>query len=370
MAWTKPQYTSTEINAAAKGIIVPDINDLDAVLEWAQHYENRLNIVNNFRAVHAYPLNTFQINLRSAARKIDDGALIAQRTKRLASISIKLARFPKMKLSQMQDIGGCRAVLKSVAAVRQLDTYYAKVTQFKHKLSARDDYITSPKPSGYRGIHYVYRYFSDKPATEIYNGLKIEMQLRSLYQHAWATAVETVGTFIGESLKTDFGPAEWKRFFALMGSVIAIRERSPTVPGTPSTLPELIEELRFFVEDLHVTNRLTAYGEALRTIEDGSLEGHFFVLKLYPAEERLVVTGYPRNDLDAAQQDAALAEVTVPGKPTPDVVLVSVDSVAALRRAYPNYFADTRAFVQLMNQALSGKQRRIFSGPLKIAIGS
>jgi hypothetical protein len=40
----------------------------------------------------------------------------------------------------------------------------------------------------------------------IYNDLKIEMQLRSQYQHAWATAVETVGTFIGQALKSSIGP--------------------------------------------------------------------------------------------------------------------------------------------------------------------
>ena len=44
-------------------------------------------------------------------------------------------------------------------------------------------------PSGYRGVHLIYRYNSDRK-TE-YNTLLIEMQLRSQLQHAWATAVET-----------------------------------------------------------------------------------------------------------------------------------------------------------------------------------
>ena len=34
--------------------------------------------------------------------------------------------------------------------------------------------------------------------------------------------------------------------------------------------------------------------------------------------------------------------------------------LASLRRAYPNYFADTRVFLELMRQALSGKQKRIY----------
>jgi hypothetical protein len=33
-------------------------------------------------------------------------------------------------------------------------------------------------------------------------------------------------------------------------------------------------------------------------------------------------------------------------------VLVSVDSVASLRRAYPNYFADTHMFLEIVSEAL------------------
>ncbi len=42
------------------------------------------------------------------ARKFDRQAVIAQRTKRLVSIGTKLYYNPKMKLTQMQDVGGCR----------------------------------------------------------------------------------------------------------------------------------------------------------------------------------------------------------------------------------------------------------------------
>jgi hypothetical protein len=35
-----------------------------------------------------------------------------------------------------------------------------------------------------------------------------------------------------------------------------------------------------------------------------------------------------------------------------DAVLVSVDSIDALRRAYPNYFLDTELFIDALNRAL------------------
>jgi ppGpp synthetase/RelA/SpoT-type nucleotidyltranferase len=43
-------------------------------------------------------------------------------------------------------------------------------------------YIEAPKESGYRGTHLVYRYYSDRSAT--WNGLSIEIQVRSRLQHA------------------------------------------------------------------------------------------------------------------------------------------------------------------------------------------
>ena len=36
-----------------------------------------------------------------------------------------------------------------------------------------------------------------------------------------------------------------------------------------------------------------------------------------------------------------------------DVVLVASDSLASLRRAFPNYFGDTRTFVEELNRLLS-----------------
>jgi len=60
------------------------------------------------------------------------------------------------------------------------------------------------------------------------------MQIRSQLQHAWATAVETVGTFLQQALKSSQGDEGWQRFFALMGNAMAMRERRPPVPNTPT----------------------------------------------------------------------------------------------------------------------------------------
>jgi hypothetical protein len=377
MPWSVPvgdNFSKELVNRSGKRVVeLLNKHYAAQVTQWTDWPEEDRNeyglaaaVIDHWRSCHAYPLNILQMNLRRSARKIDPSAVIAQRTKRLISIALKLDRQPSMKLTQMQDIGGCRAVVKSVAGVRALNKFYADESEMKHVLSTCDDYILHPRDSGYRGIHLVYRYHSDRNRSQVWNGLKIEMQLRSLYQHAWATAVETVGTFIGQALKSSRGPEEWQRFFALMGSVIAIRERAPLVPDTPSKARELIAELDNHAYILNVENLLSACASTLQTIENSTEHAHYYLLKLDPSASKLVVTGFKKEEIEKAQNAYQAAEISSDGRLRTDAVLVSVDSLSALPKAYPNYFADTRIFVELLKQALSGHQRRIFAGPLKI----
>ena len=51
--------------------------------------------------------------------------------------------------------------------------------------------------------------------------------------------------------------------------------------------------------------------------------------------------------------DEALIQASaVEGKQGLDVVLVSVGSLTTLRKAYPNYFADTDVFLSTMQKAI------------------
>ena len=359
MTWTEPKYTKEAINKAGKTLVRTFNDDLEEWkdAEWAE-YDDAIHVINNWRGSHAYPLNTFQMNLRNVSRKFEQEPLIAQRIKRLVSIAFKLDRFPSMKLSQMQDLGGCRAILKNVRNVKRVARYYVKKSGIKHSLSSIDDYIDAPKKSGYRGIHLVYRYYSDKKK-HIYNGMKIEMQLRSKYQHAWATAVETVGMFSGQALKSSLGSQEWQRFFSLMGSAIAVREGTLPVPSVPVSRRELMAELHDYANRLRVETRLREYGNAVRSIATNELNAHFYLLQLDPSYGNLTITGFSANELEDANKKYAEAEQMVKANPGTDAVLVSVESINALARAYPNYFADTRLFTELMIQALEGRSRGI-----------
>ena len=131
MAWAVPKHAKKRVNWAGKTLLIeaPDyFTDEVEVSEeyqaWIQEYLAALDIINNWRSSHNFPLNTFHIGLKRRAKIIDPTAITAQRIKRLASIEAKLRRFPTMTLSQMQDIGGCRAIVSS--AHRQRDRLQTK----------------------------------------------------------------------------------------------------------------------------------------------------------------------------------------------------------------------------------------------------
>lgn len=304
----------------------------------------------NWRACHAYPINTFQALLRKKLKTIDSNALVAQRLKRAPSIILKLQRFPEMNLARMQDIGGLRAVVDSIAKVRKVETAYRQAT-FQHKLVSSKDYIDEPKDDGYRGIHLIYRY-SNSRAPE-YEGLSLELQLRTRIQHAWATAVETMGTFLGQALKSGQGEQDWREFFAVASAALAVHERTAPVPGY-----EHLEEKQVFRQvaeaekRLRVLEKLRGFAIAADRITKGSGQGAYHLVVLDSVARTVSIRPYPVARLEQANIDyAEIERRTNAGEPV-EAVLVSAGPIDALRKAYPNYFLDTQAFVDQIQRVI------------------
>jgi len=358
MKWVTRQFSKTAIDRAGRAL---------AGFDAAANRDAALEIINNWRSCHAFPLNTLQVALRRLARQVDSQPIIAQRIKRLSSIDLKLQRFPTMTLSQMQDLGGCRAIVADLRAALKLAELFRR-SNMKHRLHTMDNYIEKPQPSGYRGVHLIYRYYSDRSST--YNGQKIEIQLRSALQHSWATAVETVGTFTRHALKSSIGSDRWLRFFALMGSVMAIREGSNRVSGTPDDIAMLLAELREISAELDVIKRLAAYGAALKQFSSDTTAGaHYFLIELDAAHQRTLVTGFKSEEVREANAQYLELERRITPDSAVDAVLVSVENIALLQRAYPNYFLDTSAFVDVVSEALHHTRIRQFRTRTRAAAG-
>ncbi|WP_186250822.1 RelA/SpoT domain-containing protein [Burkholderia gladioli] len=334
MAWATLQHSRGAVDRAGRVLAGQEIGN--------ESETAALYVLDNWRTSHNFPLNTFQVGLRSRARKIDTNALVAQRLKRVPSIVRKLQRFPSMSLSRMQDIGGCRAVVETADMVARLRDMFLQ-SDIKHTLVNQKDYISDPKDSGYRGIHLIYKYRSDKIAT--YNNFQIEIQLRSRLQHSWATAVETVGTLLSQSLKASEGEGDWLRFFSLTSSAFAYIEGTSPLAGAGSR-ETVFREVRDLAEHVQVVNKLNSYGQALQTIEETSdRESYYYLMVLRPTMQELRITGYRKAHLERATNDYLSAEQQIAEEIGSEAVLVTAESLYGLRVAYPNYFLDTQRFV-------------------------
>lgn len=354
MAWASPKVSKTLVDAAGREF---------AVRNFPMKNDTVLQTINNWRSSHGFPLNTFQIELRRTAKRIDPDADVVQRIKRLEAIHNKLRLGSGMRLTQMQDIGGCRAVVNSLTQARELVQEYKRKEcgpRFIHTFKNEKGYIEAPGPDGYRSHHLIYRYLG-RGVSERYNGLNIEIQIRTRLQHAWATAVEVVGTFARQALKSGTGDKDWLRFFSLMGTATAALEGCPSVPGTPTDKGVLVSELRALNESLKAVDTLSALIVSLQvTKRVGGDE--LYVLQLDYDRRKLKYVAYSKSQRELAMSHANDMEQKIKSGQNIQVVLVAADSFEALRRAYPNYFLDTTYFRDVVVEILNGQ----FPEPLRV----
>ncbi len=154
--WIKREYSKSEIDRAGTILVPWWKNEAPETEKLGRLYR----IIQNWRTSHAMPLLTFRMSLEKRAKRLEPKAIVAQRLKRFSSAMNKLAREPQMKLSQMQDLGGCRAIVSDIKCVERLYSMYREseaLFNSEGKLKCYD-YIRSPKIDGYRGIHVVGRY--------------------------------------------------------------------------------------------------------------------------------------------------------------------------------------------------------------------
>lgn len=346
VAFQVPLYDSQTVDIAGLALA----GDPAAVAQLSARGLDTQTVVNNWRLAHSYPLNTVQMALRHRSRAISTDYLVAQRIKRLATIQSKLCRLERLSLSTMQDIAGCRAILPEVAQVHSLVKRYEDGYS-SHELVRSVDYISRPRTSGYRSHHLIYRY--SNPKRPEYDSLQIEVQLRSRLQHYWATAVETVDFFLGEGLKANQGSAKWSQFFKLMSTAMALREAEPPVPGTPARHDEVVSELRQLTRELDVLGVLDGLRDTVRISAFARKQGYkWFVMTLSAPgpKGRRSLTLNPYKSADVEKAEARLQEVERDLPRGADAVLVSVSEGAALQRAYPNYFLDTRQFLEVVRE--------------------
>lgn len=328
-------------------------------------------MIQNFRELHLYPLMLMKNHLARTAAKVDKEKriIVARRLKRLYTIIDKLER-PSLdggkttnaiQLTRMQDIGGCRAIVKNIEQLKQLKDRLVK-SRSVHKITKEYDYLT-PKESGYSGIHLAYSCFDEREEKFPWRKTKIEIQLRTELQHAWATSLEIIDTLEDIKLKTSSeGHAEWRRFFYLAGCLVAHDEKA--CPLDKTVVSAYQAELKDLEQHLSVRRKLSTYTFALNLTSNENLKkqlpknhkGYFLVTMRdskieadNPSHKRFIVSvkAFRTKEADEAlvalNQDDANPEVSIS-------VLVATDNIKSLKKAYPNYFGSTSQFSSFLKK--------------------
>lgn len=312
-------------------------------------------VIENFRASHAHILNAFQASLRNRARGKD--VTVAQRLKRRATIYDKLVRRGNFSLTEMQDIAGCRLIFKNMEELEVFrDSFHT--ARFQHKLLTADDrynYVERPKLDGYRGIHDVYEYDSARPEGAPWNRLRIELQYRTIYQHAWATAVEVAGLLTDNEHKFGRASQVYAEFFCLTSEAIARAYEARNSCRPELTLEKIFDSIDEI--DAHI-GILNVFGQYNAIAQHVSAVGSNLILifnKRAEPSERTEVKSYD-SFAEAVRELGKIESASLLSHDPYDAVLVRAvtgPGQGSIESAFRNYFADTRDFLQYLEAARS-----------------
>jgi hypothetical protein len=252
----------------------------------------------------------------------------------------------------MHDIAGCRLIFEDIEGLRNFREGVLS-SRARHELVGdkfRYDYIASPKLSGYRGVHDVYKYEAYSVAGDKWNGLRIELQYRTLVQHAWATAVEISDIVNSTRLKFSDANRDITRLFLLTSEILARAHEG--VPGHCADIDKvvLLDEFLDLEHRIHAVDRLrnltsTSFNRLARS-------SRLFILVNFtegPRAGQSDAIGF--SDTRAALDRYNFLEKEYQG--VADVVLVGASEQDAVKLAYTNYFSDATMFINLLDSAVA-----------------
>jgi hypothetical protein len=327
--------------------------------------DDAIKKIQNFREVHMYPLRLMTNHLSRNSKSVNKRIIVARRLKRLSTIIDKLER-PTLdgqsenaiKLTRMQDIGGCRAIVKNLRELHELHEKL-QTSRSVHRIISTCDYL-NPKPSGYGGIHLVYSCFDEVESEKNWKKTKIEVQLRTELQHAWATSLEIIDTLEQIKLKTSHEDyPEWRRLFSIAGKLVAHEDGAIALDD--NELFEYRKELKYLEDQLDLLKKLFDFSIGIKATTSKQIKnltkknmGMSLVVmrkqkfKSKKIEENNIVINmlinvsiFGKNQSEEAIQELNKVELE---DNVIVAVLLSTSDAKSLKKAYPNYFGSTTVF--------------------------
>lgn len=339
--YEKPQYSRSRIDKAGKYISKYD--------EDTDEFKAYLPVVDNWRAAHAYALDCISKIVNDVIE--EDKYVCVHRLKRLDSIIGKLKRHNNTGLYRMQDLGGCRVIVDDISSIESVvERIEEQLIESGHEIYREDDYITSPRSnSGYRSYHIIVKFHSNDEL--LWDGMFIEIQVRTKIEHAWATAVEIMDIISNETLKAGTGNEQYMRFFKLVSALFSIDEGTAIVEGVSSDRSIIAEEINNIDRKEKIREKLATYNQVIDVVNSDREPDEntgYFLLIVHKLENTLTLIPFSKSNVEEATNTYQEMEKNRRNESL-DIALVSVNRLDNIKDAYPNYFMMTLDFLNRLD---------------------
>lgn len=324
--------------------------------ETIEEIENSESLFDGFRRAHLQPLTSTTLELQHWLKMDGSAYIIVQRLKRKPQILRKLKRF-KVRLTQLQDIGGLRVIVDQNDDVDKLVSYIKSKLEEQTSLKVKRvvDYRDKGRDdSGYRATHIILER----------DGVNLELQIRSRIQHYWAELIERTSVIYGHVIKELAGDPIVIKYFKKLSDLFYLIETGQKPDSNQKIDIERSRmEAEMLINHADSKNILSGYVNDcyVRTLIDkekrigGSKfnnwvfifnwnQGTFvdwYVISLKPDEAIVKYVEYERQ---------------YPAEKGFEVVLVGSSSVAKIRETHSHYFglAQKDKILETLNESIVG----------------
>lgn len=299
---------------------------------WVDYEE----LFEEFRKRHLLPLTDVTLQLQSWLRDFGMKYYLAQRLKRKPQILRKLRRL-HVRLTQLQDVGGCRIILEKNGDIDQLEQFLTRQTKGSNiEIKRRADYREKGRDdSGYRALHLILEH----------NGVPLELQVRSKIQHYWAESIERTSVIYGRYLKEQDGDTTVLSYFKHLSDVFSELESGRKASGREKLDLErervIAEEIIRSAENGRVLDSFINNGivDAIANREQNaaaSLNNWLLIFDWRAGS--FVDCEIVSTDADQAVRDYSEAEQAYSPENGFEVVMIGSSDLATIRETHSHYF--------------------------------
>lgn len=294
-------------------------------------------LLDDYRRRHLQPLSETTIEIQKLLTNFGTSYYIAQRLKRKPQIMRKLKRL-SVRLTQLQDIAGCRIIVHKNSDVNNLQDYIVKSIEKQSVFSIErmTDYRERGRDdTGYRALHIILKR----------NKLHIELQIRSRIQHYWSESIERTSVIYGHHLKEGEGDKTIIRYFKVLSDAFFDIEggHEPNI-DTRLSIDNLRERCEFLIKASQNGKNFDSYvnEDIIKTLvqKESSNKGTLnnWILVFDWNQGNFVSWDIVSRIPDEAVASYIEYERQFPVDEGYEVVLVGSSDVATVRQTHSHYF--------------------------------